>query len=1061
MSWRPNSDPEICQPYTSVFWHAFEPIFDQAFPNEPLPRGDKGILTNYIVERQGHASMPIEIMRNRLPGFLRKERLGVCEIDCLDFLFNYRNDRILTVTGPRGAGKSTFIHYVDFILNQKRRAETPVLLIINGNVGESPGIREYASQFVVEMERIMGLSGLELHVAEAIRQGHAMLKDDLTRDGLIKAFQRIRDGLPADDNRGVVLVFDNLDPVPIKSVEEAIRLARDIYISCSLGSILCMRPSLFRLVGDRGGVRNFVKMFIRLPPPTLAGWLSAFPRRMCEALRAARKKDPTAFRLDGRPVTLKRLAIACRRYEDLFKERRHQDDPRQFMESVCAHDMRHLRNLIRRTLENKNLPSGWLLADQNGSRELDQERDSLEQERLNFHPMRAAIEGPYTCFKAGDSSIADILCIEIEGEVHFLLLHRLLNVLSDVTPRRTETVLKWMKAYGYERNQVIPALEYLRLLNLVYGSDLDKKWTLHHVAEFCGLTVGGQYYLHRLLSDGDYVTGVVVDIPLQHRRIRVPRHVDQFAARLHSVAELMMEVRIHENRQISDLRRRKMSEDSVVAIDRLRMGGTMLGKLLAVFRDKVETSANSRIPSLRQAYAELRELIPDFEDSVKQMEKSLLELRNQAMNLKLAAPLDATLEFSPPLPEDTDVTVVGVVGTRLTATITAPLPVDEQTARTVVLISDTASQQIVDATCLVPATDKNALIGNFKVNQPSAGEATSLKMEKVSVHLNGKVTILLTTERLPGRAAKINAMKLLPDSFENYEIGEIKDCDELTKWAQARLLTVQNELKNGRPIETSIRTTGETLAREVLSERGRNHLSQLLDQADTCLIRTTLRHVPWEWIIPVEYESSISDRCNFIRLQCASRARTAPLASDVDSRTALPFPFYTIGDTRADPHPASPEVAINKSWRKGVPPHRDICFEWLHERVDKHIIAHHENGTLCFDRNVTDDLLWYLSHEEVSSNVPVHSMSPYEIILSSCNTGAVEDPNIAAIISQSWQCRVWAPLVALSTAQAIAVDNYLMEKMQVGNPSISTVMRRERKDCPLLKTYVQYALKPN
>lgn len=124
-------------------WASLEPLWDQAWPKEPLPRNEEETLRQfYVTARSGEPDDPAIIngFLSRLPGSFRREPLGIVDCDVLDFLLNYRADRVLSLVGSRGAGKSTLIHYLEAVLRHCLPETYPSLVVLNGlRIASTPG----------------------------------------------------------------------------------------------------------------------------------------------------------------------------------------------------------------------------------------------------------------------------------------------------------------------------------------------------------------------------------------------------------------------------------------------------------------------------------------------------------------------------------------------------------------------------------------------------------------------------------------------------------------------------------------------------------------------------------------------------------------------------------------------------------------------------------------------------------------------------------------------------------------------------------------------------------
>ena len=1047
MSWKPSTDPRFTYHQPTPFWEALQSIFDFAFPVSPLhPHpDDKFDAADYLIDRQGRVASDQEALLSSLPREYRNCHIGPTEIECLDFLLNSatEKDRILAIVGTRGAGKSSLINYLAFLLDQRRSAHTPFLLVMDGNRASVPGIAEFTQQLGDELEDLAKRAAngaCDATLAPAFMHGATMLSDPHTRDQVLHTLSAIVERLPGKDSRLLVLVFDNMDHLPPRSVAAAFQLARDIHLKCGIGTMICVRPSLYRKVGDMGGARQFVNTYERIYPPKLSAWLEAFPRRMTGALRATERKGEPRI-AHGKPITEESLDRACRRFRSLLiRDRHREDDPTEFLESVSAQDMRHLTALLRRMLENSNLPSRWLVSEENTPRD-----DSVAR----FHPLSAAMEGSAPCYRHV-RWVTNVLRFEMNGEVNLLILHRLLSLLADVTPQPTASIVLWMREYGYAPELVIEALEVLRTGNLVYGSDLDVVWNAEQHPEFCGLTEGGKYFLNHLLSNPDYLTAAVLDVPLLHKYLAANPNVESFAARLSSLSEYLKEVKERENRQFSALKRRETSSALKVATDRLRNGGALTAKLLTGMKAALSRARHSESARVREAAMEFAAQIPEYDATVDAMENALVEVRRKAMKHEWP-------EGLPPLalsdfPAGTDLNITfSTIGDEIKASITLNVETATSGAIASICLGDT-NEQIATA-YLKPASPDvtgTRLVGACSWTMTDGGQlelpvVQSIALPRPDPSRQRKTRFTLASDRNNRGGARVIlcVWREKEDPFP-VQIGEIPDCDELRKWSEGKLGEVGDLLKHQKQISTKLRGVGVALSDRILSQRGRERLLQLAGEAGSCLIMTDMRSVPWEWIIPDENDGKmISDIWDTERWHPRKDAQSFQKMA-AENGFERHHEYLTIGA-----HEGS-----DKPWHVGVPKDLEQLISFLHRPGGKHLIAHCAGD--AYHLGVEDAERLTVTATDIMGSSPSGDNRPAEIVLSCCNAGALEDPNLAVIFAERWECRTWAPLTSLERLDALKVDAYLAPRLCASRTTIAQAIRDGRDEIPVLKLYVQY-----
>jgi hypothetical protein len=114
MSIWPSRYESIQKQLLNRLWQIIETIFDNAFKTDSLPRGRwKELRNNYIINRKFDEYYDVPSLKAILPDEISSLRLGLKDIDLIRFLLAYSGDRTLVLFGPRGAGKTSMIHYVE------------------------------------------------------------------------------------------------------------------------------------------------------------------------------------------------------------------------------------------------------------------------------------------------------------------------------------------------------------------------------------------------------------------------------------------------------------------------------------------------------------------------------------------------------------------------------------------------------------------------------------------------------------------------------------------------------------------------------------------------------------------------------------------------------------------------------------------------------------------------------------------------------------------------------------------------------------------------------------
>src|SRR5688572_19258404 len=245
MPWRPSTDITLQQSFSTPFWTAFETHVDSAMFSAPLPRGDWPRLENlYVGTRKGDTAYLPEL-RSRIPEIPESIQLSPTDIEILDFILHYPRDRTLVLIGPRGAGKTSLLHFVEGVLQNSGLELPPQLLLLDGlALKRGASLDDFADLLLEKLRlrvRIIAKPFVEsLNAAIQILQDHRELGPS---ERMKRAAREITKYLPDADPRLLTIVFDNLDHHHADVVELATDIAKEVHVTSRLGTIMCVRKS--------------------------------------------------------------------------------------------------------------------------------------------------------------------------------------------------------------------------------------------------------------------------------------------------------------------------------------------------------------------------------------------------------------------------------------------------------------------------------------------------------------------------------------------------------------------------------------------------------------------------------------------------------------------------------------------------------------------------------------------------------------------------------------------------------------------------------------------------
>jgi hypothetical protein len=486
---------------THQHWLQMQTIYDQACNLQPLPRYDWNYLSaHYILERPGVASD--DGIRARLPAELIGVQLGNLELDFIDFILNYERTRVISLCGPRGAGKTSFVHYVEAALQQSKVPNCPIFLIVGNLAGiEESGDIDRANHDVAllvaaEIERAIEIHGLQSRAA--LQKVAIDLRAAKTPADTRECFRVLSQTMDPREFRRLVLVFDNVDHLISSTISLIFDLARAIYVVSNIACVVCIRPNCFSGASARGDARAFFHYQIDLPAPAVSAWISRLGFRL--AAEAARYHE-TPIVIGGREMQSSDWESGFSTLSGFLSKQDVQNDILSLMQAISADDTRHLVMLFRRVICNRSFPFAQLL-----------EGKTL----ADFHPLPAFFDGPNFMF-VGDNVVPNLLrSADDAGSYDLLIMFRLLSLFSRGVPVLVAEIEARMALFDYSPDVTLRALRYLHGPLLIRGSDQDTFVPIPPTE--INLTEAGEYYFQHLLRNSDYLLHAATDVTGAHER---------------------------------------------------------------------------------------------------------------------------------------------------------------------------------------------------------------------------------------------------------------------------------------------------------------------------------------------------------------------------------------------------------------------------------------------------------------------------------------------------------------------------------------------------------------
>jgi hypothetical protein len=1025
MPWRPSTDATIQRESGTPLWAAISTLYDSTLGMDSLPRGNFERLKSFYVSTRKGDSTHVEELRAKVREVPQELALGPTEIALIDFILHYERGRVLRIVGPRGAGKTSLIHFIEFALQHANIRPTPMIIIANG--GLLPKNASYVEILALIRDTLGEQVGRCSPDARPVLQaGVDVLTSDLSQAGLQAAARHLASSPHGSLIGYITIVFDNLDHHNLAVVERVVELAQQIYLASGLCCILCMRPGTRGYVSKQGCARAFFTYRMDIQTPSIDAWLASLPGKLASAATSG-------LVANGVDLTPSVLHDSFSRFADLLRNRRSDDNVVQILEAVSANDMRLLARLVRRILSHRSLPDRWLL-------NIDGDTPP------DFHPLSSLIEAEHHLFK-GDEDVPNLLVFEDHsGNTELLLPHRVLTMLDgSAYPVPTARLFRWLGELGYGQPTVTACLKMMMTALLVNSPDAEVIDAESPLPSEFGLTEAGQYYLHHLFHMTDYLALVVADVPLEHKRLREDEGVG-FTGRLHSLLEYMEEVRRREDRQIAALASRPPSRELRRVADALSRGGLLTSALIDGVRDAHARGVHSRSKEVQQAAVDLRSVLANAERWLVGAEKRLQEVVNRGRRA-LHVPTTPLITSEEGLQVQLDLSTLGDE-----LQMSAHIRTKELPDAAIVAVKSTApSSQFSQAMLIVRQAEDNPLTeideravlrGSFQEVGPDFQPTRAdLTVQVVTVQKQADRVALLSADDV-GSELRLRLYSAQAGHVEFGKLGAVADSKALRAWCVERLGELSALVASGRSVEDRLRIVGTELGKRMLSREGQKTLAALYKTIDTAIVYGGDPEIPWELMCPPPDGDALlpllGSVWRVVRWPADQEAGDLSLAlSDSQAPAAV---LRTLG------------LGTQESWRWEMPESMSGLKDIARMGGTLHVVGH-------WARDVLRPL--HGGTELDAQLIRAFGLAgPSAVILSACGAGAVErSSNLAIAIAMQARCVVWAPLVMIREEDADAIDKDLAAFVRLKPKApVDDFMVQQRGSRPLLSLYARYGV---
>ncbi|MCG3133988.1 MAG: hypothetical protein HMLKMBBP_01257 [Planctomycetes bacterium] len=1018
MGWRPSRDPALFQPASSQLWHAVSGAFDEATSLADVRRLDAHRFDpRYITNRRGGDLTQLPALRSRLPTAFRDKQLGEAEIDVISFILTQSGNRVLSIVGPRGAGKTSLMNYVDWVMTVSLGDEAPLILRIDHNAtarGTSATIED-------TLELVRARLDLESagRRAEIVAQARTVMKQYEGMDCVARLARALRERAPSGDPRKILFWFDSLDHVASDTVETALSIAGAMYRAAGIGSVLCMRPGSFGNALGRGSAMHFVTWKIEVQAPSFSDW---FERT---ALLTAEKAATASLVAYDQPLSREAVLIAFQRLRSLMSRRGDEkEDVFALLEAASANNVRHMLVLFRRLLSHRSLPGEFLLG----------VTDAAE-----FHPLVAIVEGERGTL-IGDDHVPNLLALDgAAGE--FLLYHRILALVAARRYASTKDLLSWLQVLGFQASVARQALVRLQTAELLVGSDVEFVLDDDPLPSAYILTEAGYCYLNRMLCDPDYLLSAVLDVPLRHRRIRNSPRVG-FLGQLDSLLEYAAEVVEREESQVALLAKRAADHPRCARriADVLDRDGTLSALISRAF-DRLYFRMRGSRDAQVFAYVDTMHAT-----------STRIRKRGEALELRLRNLRSSGREDARYLPVTFDDAAVNIslrydfMGETLAGRVDVRSSTQLSAVATMFSMQKSAGREDGYAQALLAHRgeqfsgsergSKHVSGSLTEMPHPGDSELRSVAVSYLPVEASDDFAVISVEQagdvvRLAVHARALNGYS--PEILTN----DLR-VDDVRRMAREWVGGVTKRMLAGKPIGETVRAAGVAMAKRVLTNSGHRTLSNLRGMVRRVVLFTQVQDVPWEWLCPqvpyVDERASLSEMWDVVRW--TGNGVHGALRLRFESSRPAAGGVVTVG-RQGESAPASMEELRQRAASCGV----------------LHLVGHQDRGGLQLGG---EDAL--VVSRDLLDAYPL--LGPSHVVVSACGAASGDQiDNIPSTISLGSGARAWGPIAPITASDAIVLDDHLRSVVRTGEAvDASAVMSGPGSRDDVRALYVSYGL---
>ncbi|MDR4481727.1 MAG: hypothetical protein R3B95_00420 [Nitrospirales bacterium] len=627
----PNSLFEIMQ-------DAFNSIIDIPQKNSDVVQIGEIYTTSRLTDTQGGIFLyPLPTPLNELP----REEIGPLEAELISFLLNCPTNKMLTVVGDIGIGKSTFLRYILFHLREKYdvlKSFLPIYLDLLEPATKDPSELDILF-LLINALKLMPECQWFLPKLTQIENKIDQYNPDTARIQILQLMGEISDHFKG--NNDLFLFIDNNDHLSPQASSMIFDIGRACFLQHSVGVIVAVRPHTYKTrleSGEGKGAFLFFRLFVT--PPDLRFVI----RKRMKILTIGKNekiKIPSqkSFKVGTFTISLQNIKDSIEKLIDYLLNS-------QAQTILCAS---LFNNSIRLSLvaldvflRYKDLDLFKLIPELVPRNPDDMANINKREPTLaRYDLLNGVMRGDYLFYREDRFKlIPNLYIFETDsGTQNYLIQFHVLSLLHSLDSMiLSREVLEILKVFKHSREDSLEAIKKLIKYRLIISPETDDDLSY---PQNIRISPSGKYYIDTLISDQDYLFNIIFDVPLPHARWQTSDD-DNFSCRLNSMEELL-KILVEQERNLTEVFRakwnfhkNKKNQQSLSELDYLTKGLSCLMKmgflsqhLLTGMKKNLRNSKRNLPLHVKEDIEKIEESIWEWDSEIRVLGDDLLFLIGQ------------------------------------------------------------------------------------------------------------------------------------------------------------------------------------------------------------------------------------------------------------------------------------------------------------------------------------------------------------------------------------------------------------------------------------------------